>query len=36
MRETAQPKFEAFNNELPPEVHEVTVIPDSSILPLSA
>ena len=27
MRETAQPKFQAFNNELPPEVNEVTVIP---------
>ena len=36
MRETAQPKFPAFNNELPAEVNEVTVIPDSAILPLSA
>jgi hypothetical protein len=36
MRETAQPKYPAFNDELPDEVNEVTVIPDSAILPLSA
>ena len=36
MRETAQPKYAAFNHDLPDEVNEVTVIPDSAILPLSA
>ena len=36
MRETAKPKYPAFTSELPEEVNEVTIIPDSAILPLSA
>ena len=36
MRETAQPKYQPFNHPLPEEASQVTVIPDTSLLPLGA
>ena len=35
-RATAEPKYQTFNNELPDEASQVSIIPESAILPLSA
>ena len=35
-RENAQPKYGLFNNDLPEAASQVTMIPDSAILPLRA
>lgn len=34
MRETAQPKYQPFNHPLPDEASQVTIIPDTALLPL--
>ena len=34
MRETAQPKYQPFNHPLPVEASQVTIIPDTALLPL--
>ena len=35
-RAMAEPKFQTFNNELPDEASQVSIIPESAILPISA
>ena len=35
-RAMAEPKYQTFNNELPDEASQVSIIPESAILPISA